>query len=151
MSYDQSVSSLVSNILIPFVSKALEPIATKLGEKATSKIEDLYNTIKSKFSSDPNATKYLERFEKNPEGYKDVIEDDLKDKFDEDPSFKETILNQAKEIQKDPSVTIYLENLKGDKIVGQEVGNMKSGSSDITIKSAEAKEIIAQKVENMGS
>jgi len=142
---------LVEKILIPFVVKSAEPLASKLGEKAADKIENLYNTIKSKFSSDSNTAKNLEKFEKNPEGYKAVIEDNIKEKFDEDPSFKETILNLAKEIQKEPSVTVYLEKLEGDEIIGQDIaGTMKSGSSDVTIRESKGKKIVGQQVQNMG-
>ncbi|MER5174348.1 MAG: hypothetical protein ABJB76_09565 [Candidatus Nitrosocosmicus sp.] len=41
MSFDQIVSSVVEKILIPFVVKSAEPIASKLGEKGTEKIESL--------------------------------------------------------------------------------------------------------------
>jgi hypothetical protein len=151
MSTDQIVSSLVGNILIPFAVKSTEPLASKIGEKTAGKMESLYNTIKSKFSSDPHAVRDLERFEKDPEGYKTAIEDDLKDKFKEDHSFEETILKLENDIQKDPSVTVYLENLKGDRIIGQNIENMKSGTSQTTISNSEGKEIIGYTGKSVGS
>jgi hypothetical protein len=117
MSYDQVVSSIIEKILIPFVAKSVEPIASKLGEKAAGKIDSLYNMIKSKFLSDSNAAKNLDRFENNPEGYKAVIEDLIKEKFDENSLFRVTVLQMAKEIQNDINLNITMKGIKSKKDV----------------------------------
>jgi hypothetical protein len=151
LSSDQIVSSIVKDILIPFVAKSAEPVASKFGQKAADKIEGLYRIIKSKFSPDPYATRNIQKFEEDPERYNTEIEHSIEEKFEEEPSFKENILSLVKEIQQEPSVTIYLEKLKGNKIIGQNVKNMKNGTSDITIRESEGKEISGQVVENMGN
>ncbi len=137
MSYEQIASFAVDKILIPFALCSAQPLVTKIGEKATNKIERLYNKINSKFSSDPSASLVLKEFDNNPQEYKAKIETLIKTKMNEDSSFKDEVSKLTKEIQSDPTINVYFEKVKGDRIVGQEIENMDRGISHTFIKDSE--------------
>ncbi len=149
MSEDQLVPFLVEKVLIPYVLSSAQPLAKRFGDKAADKMESLYNRVKSKFSSDSTASIMLEKFNKNPEEYKAVIRDIIKEKIDEDPSFKDFILKLTRDIKDDPLITVYLKNIKADKMVGQDIENMKSGTSNTVIEDSEGQEVFGFKAKKL--
>ena len=94
-----AVSAMV--VLKQFLGKSGEGFAKKVGEKLADKVGQLYQSIKIKFQSDPDATKTLEWVEEDPTSAARVsaLEGILKDKLSHDEGFQKEIERLIGEIR----------------------------------------------------
>lgn len=103
-------------LLVPYLSKAGETIADKVGkdvlDKANKIIEKLYGTIKNKFVGNDYANQTLHRLEEKPEdkGRQSAMESVLKEVLVEDTQFQkmlDRLLIEARQAGGDSIIQVY--------------------------------------------
>lgn len=76
-----ALSAAAVTILTPYVTKAGEKVAEKLGES-------LFNLVKSKFSGDEETEETLKLYEKKPQRFEGALADTIEEKLKADPDFE---------------------------------------------------------------
>jgi hypothetical protein len=139
------LATKVVAIVLPFVSKGADELATRVGDAAYEKAKALFATLKRKWSGDEEATEAIALFEQKPERYKAVFNDILEEKLSEDEDLAAAVARLLQEMG--PTVQIF-QKLEGlEDSTGVEVDKMKSGSMNIN---QEAKDIKRTKLVDFG-
>lgn len=116
-------------LLAPYLIKAGESAAGKVGEKALEKVEALYQAIRRRFAADKNdyAEKTLQRMEEQPtsEGCQAALADILAEKAQNDPGFAQELMQLVQSATQDKTVVQILTQVYGNARVGKiiNIGN----------------------------
>ncbi|NOR47142.1 MAG: hypothetical protein GQ533_03725 [Methanosarcinaceae archaeon] len=151
---DPFIATLAANavaVLIPYVKKGAEEVASEVGKAAAEKIKILLNTLEARFSEDKEATDNLERFEEKPERYKSALEDILLEKLDQDKNLVAELKKLLKEI-KDASLNIdvYIKMTEGEDVTGIRGKGMKKGNAKVSMEIEKGKKVTGVDVEQIG-
>jgi len=100
---DPIIASTAVLLLSPYLVKAGEKFAEKVGEKLADKTEQIYKVVKEKFQEDEYAGLTLLRLQDAPENEarKSALENVLNEKLEEDNQFAkelQKLVEEAKEI-----------------------------------------------------
>lgn len=76
-----ALASAAVVILTPYLTKAGEKVAEKIGES-------LFNLVKTKFSGDKEAEATLQLYESKPERFKGALQETIAEKLANDPDFE---------------------------------------------------------------
>jgi hypothetical protein len=108
-------------LLSPWLAKAGEGAAKKLGEQAVEKMEKLFGVIKAKFSADGDSLTLLRLQQPTAdEKANSEVTELLSKKMSTDPKFADEVRRLVAEAKSDPSVSQFLTQVYGgqvDKIV----------------------------------
>lgn len=90
-------------ILVPFFKEAGKSFASKAGEAAWNKCEDIYQAIRTRFQGKTVAEEALEDFKKNPEDedYQGALRKEIRKTLEGDKLFYDQLskmLSEAKEV-----------------------------------------------------
>lgn len=104
--------------LTPFLTKAGEKVAEKIGEAGFEKAKSLYSAIRDKFASDEDeyALQTLRKLEEQPEneGRKAALIGVLAGKADDDAGFAQQLERIVQEIKQDSNTAQFMTNVYGD-------------------------------------
>lgn len=108
-------------LLSPWLAKAGEGAAKKLGEQAVEKMEKLFGVIKAKFSADGDSLTLLRLQQPTAdEKVTSEVTELLSKKMSTDPKFADEVRRLVAEAKSDPSVSQFLTQVYGgqvDKII----------------------------------
>lgn len=109
-----------------FTKKVGEEIGGKAGETAWNKTKQLYETVKAKFSSKPDATKVISALEKTPddEDTRAAVRFHLKDMMTSDESFAKELAILLKEASEAGADTIFQTTIFGNVQKLVQMGNV---------------------------
>lgn len=117
------IAAAVVALLAPYLAKAGESMASKLGEKAVEATEALLQIIRDKFAKDKDtyAEQTLQRVEKEPEdkARQAALRGVLEEKIQADPAFAQKLTQLVSKTTQGQSLNQFLTN-----VYGGEVGNM---------------------------
>lgn len=143
-----TIVTTVMAVLTPFVKRGVAEFGRAAGQAACDKAEQLLQFVKGKLAGDPAAASNLEKFEKKPEVYQPVIEDVLKEKVAAEPAFAAELETRAKDLG--PVIVIIQEMEKGERVVGLNADEMKSGSVSVTQPIKEGTDITGARIGRIG-
>lgn len=151
---DPIITTLAANavaVLIPYVKKGAEEVASEVGKAATEKIKILLNTLKTRLSEDKEATYDLERFEEKPERYKSALQDILQEKLNNDKNLAAELDRLLKEIKETgPNIDVYIKMKEGEDVTGMRAKEVKKGKAKVNMEIEKGKKVIGVDVENFG-
>lgn len=100
----QVTATAAMTLLAPYLAKAGENVAGKVGDAMYKQAQTLYTVIKDKFKGDQTAEKTLARVKQEPDKktWKDAFLGVLTMKLEEDPEFANTIKQLVQEAEKLP-------------------------------------------------
>jgi hypothetical protein len=108
-------------LLSPWLAKAGEGAAKKLGEQAVERMEKLFGVIKAKFSADGDSLTLLRLQQPTAdEKVTSEVTELLSKKMSTDPKFADEVRRLVAEAKSDPSVSQFLTQVYGgqvDKII----------------------------------
>jgi hypothetical protein len=112
-------------LLGPYLAKAGEAVAKKIGEAVWDKVANLHQAIRRKFSKDKDeyAQKTLQRLEEQPtnEGRQAALADVLEEKAQTDPAFAQELAQLVRTTAEDKHVSQFLtqvyDQAQVDKII----------------------------------
>jgi hypothetical protein len=117
-------------VITPYVKKGFEKFAGDVGEAAAKKVKGLFDTIKKRLAGDNFASETLERFEKEPEEYKNYAQKVIKEKIESDKNFEKELDGLLKEI---PVVEIIQKvKIVEGKQIGFKAKKVKGGKVTVT-------------------
>ncbi len=95
----QVTATAALTLLAPYLAKAGESVAEKVGDAMYKQAQTLYTVIKDKFKGDQTAEKTLARVKQEPDkkAWKDTFLGILIMKLEEDPEFANTIKHLVEE------------------------------------------------------
>jgi hypothetical protein len=143
-----ALASQVISVLLPFVSKAAEEFASKVGDAAFDKANALLSTIKKRWAGDPVASADLSRFEQNPQVFQSVLQDTLQKKLSDDKELAALLSQLLQEMG--PSLEVIQKMDVGKNVTGLEAHDMKSGSAHVSQEIKQADGVIGAKFNDIG-
>jgi len=144
-----ALASKVISVLMPFVTTGVEEFTRAAGKAAYEKIQSLIATLKKKWAGDSEASQNLTRFEEKPDRYKLVLEDILKEKVSKDRDLADQLERMLGELG--PEIDIIQKMKFGERIVGLDADDMRSGQARVKQEIDEAKDVTAAKIKRIGS
>ena len=81
------LAAAISTILGKYAIDKGATLLKEAGNAAADKAAELFQKVMDRLKADPSEAKNAQRFEENPEGYRTVIADAVKDKLATDPNF----------------------------------------------------------------
>lgn len=124
-----SIGAAVVTILTPYVADAGKEFLKAAGETGVQKTKELMQWLKGKFANDPVATSDLTRFEKNPKGNAENLQNTIAKKATEDPAFSSELSKRVEDLR--PIVAIAQKFTDADTVTGI-AGDVRSGNVSIT-------------------
>lgn len=117
-------TTIVSSVLLPYLSKAGEAFSEKVGER-------LFELLKARFEKKPAAVAALQALEKEPQGthQQQVVQQHVQDLLTRDPATLlelQSLLAEA-QAQRVPGVAIQQNAGDNAKQFGQVIGNVSFG------------------------
>lgn len=118
-----AIASITVSLLVPYLKTVAEGIAKKSGEEigkaageaAWSKAKQLYNAVRAKFASKPDAKEVLDKLEKSPNDKEcqTEVENQLTEIMSSDKAFAEEIIVFLEEADSAGADTIFNTNIHG--------------------------------------
>ena len=143
------LATKVMAVLLPFVSKGAEEIASKVGEAAYEKAASLLSTLKQRWSGDPIATADLTRFEEEPdEVYQAVLKKTLQKKLTEDKGLAAELTQLMQEIG--PTLKIIQKMEVGKDVTGVKAGAIKRGDVAVEQTMTDAQGVTGVQADTIG-
>lgn len=109
--------------LLPFLNKAGEALAKRIGESAYEKGKAIHETIRRKFASDQDedAAQALKRLIEKPvdEDLKSGLAKIIEDKAAADGRFANELEKVVREAKRDPNFVQFVTTIQGNAHVGQ--------------------------------
>ena len=106
------IATTAATLLAPYLVKAGEAAAKKVGEAAWEKVKALYQAIRKKLAADKDdyAAKTLARLEEQPtnKGRQAALADVLAEKAQADPAFAQELAKLVQATTEDSSVSTFL-------------------------------------------
>jgi hypothetical protein len=145
------IAANVISLLVPYVKKAMEEFSGEAGKAVFKTVGSLFTKVKTFFTGDSAATDTFDRFEKDPEKYKPFLEDVIKEKMEEDPSFKESISDLLEQIKKEGATLKIVQKMqKGENVTGVDAGEIGNANIDVQQEIVEGKMITGVKAGKIG-
>jgi hypothetical protein len=129
-----TIASTVVSLLVPFMKSTIEGISKKAGEEigsktgnlAWEKANQLYDTIKTKFSSSPEATKIVNALEKDPDDSdtQAALRFQIKDMLAKDENFAKELAFLLKEASEAGADTVFQTTIMGNVQKLVQMGNV---------------------------
>jgi hypothetical protein len=112
------ITSAAIAILSPYLAKAGEEVAKKVGGAAWEKATEIHQAIKKRFKEEQDdfPAQTLKRFEKNPEKHKGGMEDVLRDILEKDSGFSESLLGLLKEADQAGTGAVFNVTIFGGEV-----------------------------------
>lgn len=127
-----SIAAGVGALLAPYLKKAAEEFAGEAGKYVQEKTKGLWEKLRAKFESDPQAEKTLERFEADPEGARPDFEAQLEKKVTEDPSLRDELAQALAEVKRQaPYVRVVQRIKEAEELTGVKARRMTRGTVDV--------------------
>jgi hypothetical protein len=137
-------------LLVPYVQKAAESFAGKVGEAVYAKTTSLLNWLKTKFSKDEEGKGVIRRFEESPEKYQPFLEDVLRERLSKDSSFSEELIGLIQEIKTmAPTLNVVQQMEKAEEVTGARIGEMTRGTANVKQEIKDAKKITGAHIDKM--
>jgi hypothetical protein len=113
-----ALASTVIGVLTPYVAKGAAKLAEAAGEIAAKKAGQMIDALKDRWTKqgDVVATDMLQRYEKEPDTYKPVIEKILQERLDKDPALSQTLSALVAEMGGSVTVVQKLGEVEGEAI-----------------------------------
>ncbi|MGZ3626950.1 MAG: hypothetical protein ACXVDN_04665 [Ktedonobacteraceae bacterium] len=143
-----ALASQVISVLVPFVSKAADEFASKVGDAAFDKASAILGAIKKKWAGDPVASADLTRFEQNPQVFQTVLQDTLQKKLSDDKELADLLSQLLHDMG--PSLEVVQKMDVGKNVIGFEGHDMKSGSASVTQEIKQADGVTGIKLNDLG-
>lgn len=129
-----TIATTAVSLLIPYLKslreemakKAGEEVGAKAGETAWIKAKQLYETVKAKFTSKPDASKVINALEKKPddEDTQAAVRFHLKDLMASDESFARELATLLKEAAEAGADTVFQTTIFGNVQKLVQMGNV---------------------------
>jgi hypothetical protein len=115
------ISAIVTaaiTILSPYLAKAGEEAAKKVGSAAWEKATEIHQAIKARFKKEEDSypAQTLEQFEKDPEKRKGAMEDVLKEIMEQDTEFSARLLSLLEEADEAGAGAVFNVNIFGGEV-----------------------------------
>lgn len=143
-----TIVTTVMAVITPFVKKGVAEFGRAAGQAACDKAQQLLEFVKGKLAGDPRAASNLEEFEKQPDVFKPAVEAALKKKIAAEPAFATELESRAKDLG--PVIVIIQEMEKGERVVGLNADEMKSGNVSVTQPIKEGTDITGARIGRIG-
>jgi hypothetical protein len=144
-----TIAASVVSVLAPYAIKGATAFGQAAGEVALSQAKKLIDTLKHRFSADPEAGPVISNFEKKPERYQAVLQDVIEEKIRQDSTLATDLQSQIEKMG--PALRIIQEMDIGRNITAVEAEEMTGGSIDATQKIRDAEKVIGVKIKKIGS
>jgi hypothetical protein len=103
-------------ILVPYLKRGAEEFTAAAGEVAYQKTKALLADLKRRWSGDREAIGQLEQLERNPDRYRPVVEDILKEKLQGDPGLAQQLTQYLQDVG--PTIDVVQRLKDADTVVG---------------------------------
>jgi hypothetical protein len=143
-----TIATSMVTILGPYVSKAGEAFAKKVGEVAVDKAEKMLGWLKQKFAGDPSATKDLTRFEQDPKAFESGLKAAIQEKAEADPAFAQEAAQRVADIG--PVISVFQDIAEGRIVIGVDAEQIKRGNITVDQKVGKADETTAVRAKTIG-
>jgi hypothetical protein len=144
----EALVSTVLSVLSPYVAKGGEEFAKEAGKAAFEKAKSLFQTLKTKFSGDKEASGALENFEQKPARYQPILDEVLREKLSQDPALAAELEKHLQEMR--PELEIIQKMKVGKKVTGLEADEMRGGKATIDQDMEQAEDVIGVKIKKFG-
>ena len=125
------IAPAAAALLGPYLAKAGEAAAKKIGEAAWEKTGALYQAIRRRFEADKDekAQETLQRLEEQPldEGRQAALADILTEKAQADPTFAQELMQLAQGVTQDKTVAQFLTQVYDDAHVDKIINIGQAG------------------------
>src|SRR5690349_20910783 len=115
-----ALATIAINLLGPYLARAGDAAAQKLGDSAAKHVGDMLETIRAKFAADDDtyAGQTLARVEQQPdaEPRRQALAGIVAEKMDADPAFKKRLEELVREADRDPSTHQFLVQVSGGSV-----------------------------------
>ena len=148
---DQTIATLattVMGVLLPYVTRGAKEFATIAGDAAFEKAKALMETLKKRWSGDPEAAQTVERFEQKPERYEPVMKDILEEKLTADPALAQDVKTQIDAMGPELAIIQRLKDV--DTVTGLDVREMNRGKASVTQDIERGRNITGAKIDKLG-
>lgn len=129
-----TIAGTTISLLVPYLKSVVEGMAKKTGEEigegageaALNKAKQLYNAVKTKFVSKPNAEQSLTELEASPESreYQTKVQKQLEEIMSSDEDFAKELINLLNEATQAGADTVFNTNIYGSVQKLVEIGNV---------------------------
>lgn len=142
------IGAKVADILLPLVKKGAQQFAKEVGVAACEKAESMLKALRVRLSGDKTATDMLSEFEKDPEGYRPVLEKIIQKKVDQDNDLATELIKLLKDMG--PTLKVIQKMKEAEDVTGMEAEEMTEGSVEVVEEFEKAKKIIGVKIGRIG-
>lgn len=139
----------VMAILMSLVKKGADRFASEVAQEAFEKAKSLFDKLKERWSGDREATESLIRFEENPERYRQVVEDILKEKLSEDKSLADELATFLEKMKR-PELEVVLKMEEAKRATGLEAKEIIEGLVKVVVEIKRGEEIVGTKLGTIG-
>ena len=143
------LTTAVMGILMSLAKKSTDRFATEVAQEAFRKAKILFDKLKERWSGDREATASLIRFEENPELYRSVVEDILKEKISEDKSLVDELTTFLGKMKR-PELDVVLKMEEANKATGLEAEEILEGLVKVVVEIKKGENIHGVKVDTIG-
>ena len=142
------LSTSVMGVLMFLAKKGAGEFAGEAGKATFDKARNLLATLKARWTGDKEATANLSRFEENPERYRPLLEDILKEKLYKDRDLADELTQILREMG--PTLEVIQKMKEAKQVTGLQVKEMTGGRAKVKQEIEKGEDVTGVKINRLG-
>jgi hypothetical protein len=127
-----TIAASAAALLAPYLKQIAEDFVGEAGKYVQGKARSLWQKLSSRLEGDPATKATLDKFENNPEAYRDEFQETIRSNLAKDSQLSQELASELAEIKrKAPHVRVVQTMTDAENVVGVKAKKLNQGTVEV--------------------